>query len=276
MPCHAAATAYNNRVTHPAAARPILNAAVRGLPPFARFDRGDLRIEIVQSPPVVLDFARSSSLHLSPEDFTDRIETLAFSEEGQILKQDRASIVLARPVAIQGHSIDLVIKRPAVRDGLRGSIKRFGPSRVRRTWLKTWKLLLAGIAAEHPLFFVERRRGGKLIEQAIAFERVPGPTLYELNLDSLDDSDRNKLLADCGRVLAKIESQGWTHFDTKTTNWIVTTNPDGTLAPVMIDCDGLRGYRWRGAGLERLLRSIRSRSDFRESDANALIGGYRS
>ena len=132
-----------------------------------------------------------------------------------------------------------------------------------------------GSRAEVPLLLLERRRGGLLVDQLIIFERVPGPTLAEVDLDALPQSDRDRLLGNCGRVLRRLERAGFRHTDAKDTNWIAWRDANGRSTPVMIDLDGVRRYGSKGVAVPRLIFSMRKHLQFTAADLEAIQRGYR-
>lgn len=190
-----------------------------------------------------------------------------------VLKSDRASLVETKRLELEPQAFDVVAKAPWVGEGLKGWLRCYRPARVRRTMDKTVRLHGIGVACEFPILAMERRRRGRLVEQLFIAERVPGETLASFDLDSLDEPARHDLLASCGSMIARIEARGWSHFDTKTTNWIVFPH-DGGFVPVMIDCDGMRTYPRRGAGVRRLIRALIQHPQHRPSDLDAVQSGY--
>lgn len=192
----------------------------------------------------------------------------------QVLKSDRASLVETKRLKIGPQAVEVVTKAPWAGTGLKGWLRSYRPARVHRALDKTMRLHAIGVACEFPVLSMERRRRGRLVEQLFVAERVPGVTLASFELDAINEHARRDLLRDCGRAIARIEAEGWTHFDTKTSNWIVFEQ-SGRFVPVMIDCDGMRTYRWRGAGLERLVRALRQHPHHHPSDLEAVSEGYR-
>jgi len=75
------------------------------------------------------------------------------------------------------------------------------------------------------LLFVERRRLGYVTDALVVFERVPGPTLADVDLARLAPGDRGSLFRRTGKILRRIDAMGWAHFDAKASNWIAF-NPD--------------------------------------------------
>ena len=198
-------------------------------------------------------------------------DLLAHIERGDldVLKRDPSGDVLTTAVRLGAADLQIVIKRPRRKSTLRELTDAFRTPRARRTWRKAWNLLALGFPVEQPLLLAERRRG-RVIESMLIFERVPGPTLAAVDLNALPDAARDALLRRCGRLLRRLEREGFCHFDSKSTNWIVYNESE----PVLLDLDGIRPYRWDGFGLRRLLRAVRHHPQFRETDAAAVESGY--
>lgn len=192
-----------------------------------------------------------------------------------VLKNDRSGRVYPQRVTLGDREIDLIVKRPAFKPGLRGTLQQFRTSRVMRTWKKTWRMLGLGFRCEIPLLMIEHRRGARVVDQLLICERVPGDTLARVDLDGLPDAARFSLLRDAGRVLRRIESFGFTHADAKNTNWIAWTDGRDRILPVLIDLDGIRFYRWRGLGYERFVRAMKLHPHARSNDLDAIAAGYQ-
>jgi tRNA A-37 threonylcarbamoyl transferase component Bud32 len=208
--------------------------------------------------------------HLPPSinDFR-QLKALFDPAAGHVIKSDSSGTV--RQVTFNG--IYLIVKSPTPKAGIVKSVlNRFRPSRVMRVWHKTHRLLDRGFATEIPLLVLEH---SPTSPQLIVFEKVPGTVLNQYPLSSLDQPSRELLFHRLGRVIRRIEEQGWSHFDTKTSNWVIAADPKGNPSPVLIDCDGVRYYRWRGFALERLLRSLQEHPEFSDPDRLALQAAAR-
>lgn len=234
------------------------------------------RARYLRRAPLVLPWSAASRMTFSRDDWADRLPAL-FDATWPTLKDDEAATVRAGAIHIAGARLEVVVKRPAVKPGVRGAFDFFRPARVRRTWSKTWRMLGLGFRCEVPLLVLERRRGIALVDQLLVVERVPGPTLAEIDLSTLSPAAREHLLYASGRVLRAIVARGFTHRDAKATNWIAWTDPvDGVAKPVMIDLDGIRFLPVeRRAGVERLKRAIRERDGTTEADADAVERGFQ-
>ncbi|MDB5300317.1 MAG: putative kinase [Phycisphaerales bacterium] len=222
-------------------------------------------------------WSTASGLQVTREDWERELPRLLRQiDEGKlkVIKTSKSGDVIAGSVTVGGREVEVIIKRPRRRYWYRylNEIGR-GP-RSRRAWFKAWKLILRNLPTAWPLLFVERRTMGYVTDNLIIFERVPGPTLARVDLDSLPARQRDMLFRRAGRILREIERQGFAHFDAKASNWIV--RPDEKLGPmpVLIDVDGIRQRRWIALGIRRLLRSVQENSQYSVPDSLALCQGY--
>src|SRR6185295_12449371 len=117
--------------------------------------------------------------------------------------------------------IDVVVKRPRRRYWYRYLNEIGRGARARRAWIKSWKMIFRNVPAAWPMVLMEKRRLGYVVDTLIVFERVPGPTLAAADLDAIPAPRREMLFRRIGRVLRRIESFGFSHFDAKASNWIV-------------------------------------------------------
>jgi tRNA A-37 threonylcarbamoyl transferase component Bud32 len=196
------------------------------------------------------------------------------SDQLETIKRSPSGDVLAGDVVVGGKPMAVIVKRPRRKYWYRylNSVGR--PSRVKRIWLKAWKLFIRGVPAEVPLIVMERRRFGYVTGGIIVLERVQGTPLNELDLDSLDAASRETLMRRLGRTLRILERLGFTHFDAKSTNWVVRLDEKIGPTPILIDVDGVRHYVWTAFGIDRLLRSMREHPQYTPADSLALCLGY--
>jgi tRNA A-37 threonylcarbamoyl transferase component Bud32 len=177
-------------------------------------------------------------------------------------------------VNLAGHPVEVIVKRARRKKWYRYVNEIGRGSRSWRAWKKAWNLLVRGIPTAWPLIVMERRVAGYVVDQAIVFERVPGRTLALTNLDLLAPHDRANLFRRCGRILRRIETVGFSHFDSKASNWIIKPDEKRGPTPVLVDVDGVRFYRWTGFGIRRLLKSMREHRQYTPLDSLELCEGY--
>ncbi|MDB5332527.1 MAG: hypothetical protein JWP03_3678, partial [Phycisphaerales bacterium] len=175
-------------------------------------------------------WSTASGLQITREDWERELPRLLREiDEGKlkVIKSSKSGDVIAANTTIGGREIEIIIKRPRRRYWYRYVNEIGRGSRGRRAWFKAWKLILRNLPTAWPLLFVERRKMGYVTDSLILFERVPGPTLARVRLDSLEERQRDMLFRRSGRILREIERQGFAHFDAKASNWIV--RPDEQL-----------------------------------------------
>ncbi len=191
-----------------------------------------------------------------------------------VLKRSRSGDVLAARLRLAGRDVDVIIKRPRRRYWYRYVNEIGRGSRARRAWFKAWGLIIRNIPTAWPVALFERRTLGYTTDNLFICERVPGPTLWSIDYDALAPLDRENLLRRTGRLLARIDRMGLSHFDAKASNWIVRADEITGPEPVLIDVDGIRRRRWEALGIRRLLRSLLEHRQYTPADSLALCRGY--
>jgi tRNA A-37 threonylcarbamoyl transferase component Bud32 len=225
-----------------------------------------------------LPWAPASHLVLTHQDWErawptllDRIE----ADQLEVIKRGDSGDVLGGEVILSGKPLAVIVKRPKRKSWRQVLVDVGRPSRARRTWIKTWKMLVRDVPCEWPMLLMEKKRLGYVTDAVIVFGRVEGQTLATAELDAIQPLARDQFFRRVGRTLRKIELLGFTHMDAKSTNWIVFDNgsPAGP-APVLVDVDGVRHYRWATAGILRLLRAMKQHPQYTPEDSLALCSGY--
>jgi tRNA A-37 threonylcarbamoyl transferase component Bud32 len=196
------------------------------------------------------------------------------ADQFQVVKRSRSGDVLAGRVTLGETGIEIIVKRPRRRYWYRYLNEIGRGARARRAWIKSWKMIFRNVPAAWPMLMMEKRLLGYVVDTLIVFERVPGPTLAAADLDAIPAPRRDMLFRRAGRVLRRIESFGFSHFDAKASNWIVLAEPTRGESPVLIDIDGIRQRRWVALGIERLLKGMRNHPQFTPADSLALCQGY--
>jgi tRNA A-37 threonylcarbamoyl transferase component Bud32 len=257
--------------------RKFLERTTRNNHYFGRLNDGGWRGHFVKQMKFSRRFSAASQMTFDESQWRDAWrDLLARIEADQldIIKRSRSGDVLAGEIVLGGRPISVIVKRPKKKFWYRhlNSIGR--PSRARRSWSKAWKLYIRNIPAEFPLLLMEKRTLGYVTDSIIVFEKMRGQTLAKIDLDALPPAQCEMMFRRVGRTLRKLEANGFAHFDAKATNWII--QPDEKLGPlpILIDVDGVRHYSWRGAGIERLLRSMRDHPQYTPADSLALCLGY--
>jgi hypothetical protein len=192
------------------------------------------------------------------------------------LKSDASGDVFSADVELAGVTVPVIIKRPKRKVWWRYVFDVARPARARRTWIKAWKAISLNLPTEWPMLVMEKRSLGYVTDGVIVFERVPGVTLDQLDLDSLDPRGRDALFRRAGRTLRTLEDANLAHYDAKSTNWIVYEDERLGPIPVMIDLDGIRMLlrKLQGFGIQRLLRAMRQHVQYTPADSLALCQGF--
>jgi len=146
--------------------------------------------------------------------------------------------------------------------------------RARREWRKSWEAIVRNLPTAWPLIYMERRVLGYALDAIIVYEEVAGQTLWKVDLDAMSREQRDLLFRRIGRLLRRIESFNFGHYDAKASNWIVRLDEQTGPHPMLIDIDGIRFYPWQQFGIRRLIRSLKERPMFNEADSLALRQGY--
>jgi len=200
----------------------------------------------------------------------DRIQR----DDLKVLKRTHSGDVLEGVIDVDGETIEVIVKRPKRKYWRRIFLDLFRRTRAQRVWRKAWNLFIRGFAMEWPLMLMERRVMGYAVESVVVFEKMQGTLLSILDLDSLSSSNRDKLFRRLGRTLRNIDRESMAHFDAKMSNWIIRMDENLGPLPILIDVDGVRGYSQTGAGMDRLLRSMREHLQYTPEDSLALCQGY--
>lgn len=219
-------------------------------------------------------FSRAAALTLTPDDYAPELTRLLAQLDADTLyplKRSKSADVLAAEITLAGVPLQVVVKRPFRRYPYRYVTELGRGTRAWRGWWKSWLLLARSLPTAWPLAFLERRVSGVAVDQLLLTERVPGPQLDKLPLDTLSPDARDAAFRKVGGLLRRIDDTGIVHFDTKASNFIV--HPQ--CGPVLVDVDGVRPYRWRGEGLRRTLQSLHDHhKSFTPQDAQSLRLGY--
>lgn len=203
---------------------------------------------------------------------------LAQLESGQLetIKRDPSGEVLAGEVVLGGKPISVIVKRPRQKIAWRAILDCFRPSRGTRMWTRTWMAIARDLPSEWPMLLMQRRTLGHPVDSVLVFERVPGPRLDRIDLESLSATQREALFYRAGRILRLLEQSGLVHYDPKSTNWIVYDDESKGPSPIMLDCYGIRNLNFflMGWGTRRLLRAMRNHKQYTPADSLAICRGF--
>jgi tRNA A-37 threonylcarbamoyl transferase component Bud32 len=244
---------------------------------FGRLSADDWRGVFFKQSKYPRRWSRLSRERFSSQDFAEAWPQLLAkieSDQFSILKRGPSGDVLEGELVLGGRPLQVIVKRPRVKYWYRYITALGRPSRAMRTWTKAWKMIVRNVPVDWPLLVMERRVLGYVVDSVIVFERISGKTLAMIDLDAFTSNERDTLFRRVGRILRRIDAMGFAHFDAKATNWMVVNDEKLGPTPIMIDADGVRHYPTPGAGIERLLRSMREHPQYTSADSLSLCLGY--
>jgi tRNA A-37 threonylcarbamoyl transferase component Bud32 len=222
-------------------------------------------------------WAPASTLTIQAEDW-ERAWPLLWdqmnSDQLTPLKRGASGDVWSGEVVLGGRPIAIVVKRPYRRYWYRYLNEIGRGSRAWRAWRKAWMLVFRDLPTAWPLLVLQKRALGYITDAVIVLEHVPGPSLAHADLDVVPPLWRDLLFRRTGAVLRKIDELGLSHFDAKSTNWIVRDDPKLGPGPILVDVDGIRFRRWQALGIRRLLRSMLEHPQYSPADSLSLCQGY--
>ncbi len=257
-------------------ANDLVRDATRGDGVFGKIAVDEWVGYFVRKLPTVVPWLDLGEQMIEPAVWVDALPSLLNDSSATAVKKDHSGSVHYTSITMGERTLDLILKRPAFKSGFRGVVQRFRTSRALRTWRKTWRMLGLGFPCEVPLLVLEKRSGPRVTDQLLVFARVPGETLAKIDLAAMSTDERCALLHSSGRLLRKIEAMRFTHADAKNTNWIAWRDARGILRPILIDLDGIRFYPWRGLGIERFVRAMKTHPQITADDVRAIEHGYRN
>lgn len=244
---------------------------------FGRLVAGDWSGFFTRRAPAPRRWSRLSQMSIADaewaalwSDLLARIERDAF----EVLKRTRSGDVLAGQITLGGRTLDVIIKRPRRKFWWRYINEIGRGSRARRAWKKAWALAIRDIPTAFPLAVMEKRRLGYVTDALIIFERLPGPMLASIDLQTLNERDRETLFRRTGRLLRGMERDGLFHWDAKAWNFIVRLDDRTGPQPMLIDVDSIRGFQYTRIAIQRLLRSMRENPTYTPEDSRNLCLGY--
>lgn len=222
-------------------------------------------------------WSRVSQLRLTRDDWEKAWPAIwqkVEADQFKVIKRSRSGDVLGGEIEVGGQTLPVIIKRPKRKYWYRYLNEIGRGARARRAWFKAWNLVIRNIPTAWPLMLAETRKLGYVTDALVIFERIPGPTLAKVDLDGIPQARRENLFRRTGTILRLIERFGFSHFDAKSSNWIVLADERRGETPVLIDPDGIRRRQWIALGIQRLLRSMRTHPQYTPADSLALCQGY--
>lgn len=244
---------------------------------FGRLDLGEWTGVFFRQTKFAKRWSRASTLRIEKEEWEGiwpQLWQQIEADELRLLKRSRSGDVVAADLQLGGVTLAVIIKRPFKRHWYRYLNEIPRRSKSWRGWMKGWNLIARNLPTAWPLLIMERRRFGYVTDHISIFERIPGPTLWRVDLDSFTCAQRDMLFRRIGHILRTIDNTGLSHFDAKAPNWIVMEDEKLGPYPVLIDTDAVRFRRWMALGIERLLRSMKGHAQYTPQDSLSLCLGY--
>jgi hypothetical protein len=246
---------------------------------FGRLSIGEWTGVFTKRSPHARRWATSSRLGITHDDWQrewPRLLERIGRNELTTIKSDPSGDVFVAQVTLAGQAVQVIVKRPKRKLWYRYVLDLGRAARARRTWRKAWQAIVRNLPTEWPLLLMEKRAFGYVTDGIIIFERVPGTTLYQLDLDTLSGEQRETLFHRAGGALRRLERSGLAHYDAKSTNWIVHMDERLGPMPIMIDLDGIRplSFKLQTFGIRRLLRAMRQHAQYTPADSLALCRGF--
>jgi tRNA A-37 threonylcarbamoyl transferase component Bud32 len=192
----------------------------------------------------------------------------------EVLKRTASGDVLAGELVLGERRVPVIVKHPRRKYWYRWVNEVGRGSRARRAWFKSWEMVARHVPVAWPMLLMEKRTLGYVTDALIVFERIPGRTLFHADLDAMAPRDRDTIFRRAGRTLRTLERHGFSHYDAKSTNFIVAEDDRVGPTPVMVDMDGIRRRGAAAVGIERLLRAMRRHAQYAPADSLALCQGY--
>jgi len=199
-----------------------------------------------------------------------------------VLKVSKSTRVVRRTLTVGVNAIDVYIKRRRRKKWHKALIDLFRRGRAVRAFRLGHALITRRFPTALPLAALERRTARLLHESILITEAVDA----SVSLDKLWDSAGppaairpRDLAAPLGRLLRSLHDGGFVHRDLKASNLLVRSAPDGSVAIILIDLDGLRRRRWvsqrnRYQGLARLNAAMAQCPAVTRTDRLRMLLGY--
>ena len=257
---------------------------------------GGWRGHVVQASKRRMAGSRAGQAELSAEGWTRALadpDSLTKGDGVTIVKNSPSSLVVRRTLTVDGHAIDVYIKRRRRKRAWKALADCFRRSRPLRAFALGHALLTRRIATALPLAALERRTGPLLRDSLLVTEAVDAPSLREFMRRWLSFSPRGdaqlsaaqqhhlaqQVLWQLGRVVQGLHDHRFAHRDLKATNLLVRWSPGTDPQIVLIDLDGLTRRRVltsnrRFQGLMRLNVSLLQCPEVNHAGRLRMLLGY--
>lgn len=193
------------------------------------------------------------------------VDSLFDGPEVTIVKDTPSVLVIHRRIQVDGHWLDVYLKRPRRKQAAKVILDCVRPARSIRAFRLGHALLTRRIMTAMPLAAFERRLGPVLLDSVLITETVeaadlrsflsthlnpPGgwlvprtPTTQGPMMPSRQYEMAREVLRQLGRLLQRLHEHHFTHRDLKGSNLLARWLGDEGMDVVLLDLDGLK-FRW--------------------------------
>lgn len=198
-------------------------------------------------------------------DAMGNIDSLFDAPDVTVVKDTASVLVVRRRIQVDGHWLEVFLKRPRRRQGSKALTDCFRPARSIRAFRLGHALLTRRIVTALPLAAFERRLGPALLDSVLITEAVDAPDLRTFLSTSLNAAGgwlvprsaampgpmmpsqqyemAREVLRQIGRLLQRLHEHHFTHRDLKSSNLLARWLGEEGMDVVLLDLDGLKRRR---------------------------------
>jgi serine/threonine protein kinase len=213
----------------------------------------------------------------------------AFSDPAStIIKDSNTTSSCTVPHILEGSQGSLHIKRYNYQNRLYALKNIFRPSRAKRVWKVSQKLVSCNIPTPLPVSFLEQRRGRLLIKSFFISQKIDGALdlraafqQLQTNRSNNDTKQKKSLIHQVARLIRSLHDCGICHRDLKASNILVQRIPKKPDKLYLVDLDSARiqkGIREKGRtrDLARLNASLFYTTGISTTDRLRFLHNYLS
>ena len=172
----------------------------------------------------------------------------AFSDpESTIIKDSNTTSSCSVPHILEGSQGSLYIKRYNYQSRLYAMKNFFRPSRAKRVWKVSQKLVACHIPTPLPISFLEQRKGRLLIKSYFISQKIDGSLdlnaafqQLETQRSSHDTTQKKSLINKVARMIRSLHDCGICHRDLKASNILVQRISKQPEKLYLVDLDSAR------------------------------------
>ena len=189
------------------------------------------------------------------------VDSLFDGPDVTVVKDTPSVLVIRRRVQVDGHWLDVYLKRPRRKRASKAIVDCFRPARPIRAFRLGHAMLTRRIMTAMPLAAFERRLGPVLLESVLITEAVEAPDLRSFLSTHLNPSGgwlvprspatpgptmpsrqyemAREVLRQLGRLLQRLHEHHFSHRDLKSSNLLARWLGEEGMDVVLLDLDGL-------------------------------------